>query len=400
MNKEDIAAQWVDISVLVPWNKNPRKNDHAVERVARSIERLGFGAPIIARKANNEVIAGHTRLKAAESLGMTRVPVRFLDISEKDAHLMALADNKLGEISDWEPIPLAEAMSEFAFTELELAGWDGREIEKLAEDVGDDILDDDDESPPPPIPESSSIVIGDVFQMGVHRLVCGDSTSPDVLRVATQDRLADMICTDPPYGIGYTSPWDNREPIENDARDDELEPFLSSSFSSLLSVSKKGAPWYVCAPPGAEGLVFGQLLIELGVMRQKLVWVKDTFVLGRSDYHYRHEDIYYGWTPGAAHVVPAGGDRTIDTVWEFPRPRVNKEHPTMKPVALIRRCIEYSSKPGDLVIEPFGGSGTALVACEETGRECAIVELSPLYCDVIIQRWEKMTGLKAEKVEL
>lgn len=396
----DAPAEWVDPADLVPWPGNPRRNDgKPVEAVAKSIERFGFGAPIVARKANREIIAGHTRWKAARHLGLTEVPVRFLDISEREAHLLALADNRQTELTPWDEPALAEALSDFGLEDAELAGWDSEALGALADVVADfGPLEpgpeeaDDAEVPEPPADPVTGL--GDVWALGEHRLVCGDSTDPGTLRIALEGREASMVFTDPPYGVSYVGKTADALEIENDG-EDGLPDLLRASFAAIVGVTKPGAPWYVCAPPGPLTLEFGNQLLAIGVLRQRLVWVKDAFVLGRSDYHYRHEDIYYGWTPGGPHRAPP--DRKQDSVWEIPRPRRNAEHPTMKPVELVRKALELSSDPGALVVEPFGGSGTTIIACEESGRRCGAIELSPAYCDVIVERWENLTGGKATR---
>lgn len=395
-------AEWVAPDDLNPWPGNPRRNDgKPTEAVAKSIERFGFGAPIVARRENREIIAGHTRWKAARHLGLTEVPVRFLDISEREAHLLALADNRQTELTPWDEPALAEALSDFGLEDAELAGWDSEALGALADVVADfgplDSLEEDGDAEIPEPPDDPVTNLGDAWTLGDHRLACGDSTDPDVLALALNGRRASMVFTDPPYGVSYVGKTADALEIENDG-EAGLPDLLRASFAALLKITEPGSPWYVCAPSGPLTLEFGQQLLEVGVLRQRLVWVKDAFVLGRSDYHYRHEDIYYGWTPGGPHR--ATPDRKQDSVWEFARPRRNAEHPTMKPVALVRHALEMSSDPGALVVEPFGGSGTTLIACEETSRRCAAVELSPSYCDVIVERWENLTGGKATRESL
>lgn len=208
--------------------------------------------------------------------------------------------------------------------------------------------------------------------------------------------MADAMWTDPPYGVSYVGKTKDALTIENDDRSsDSLEAFLRDVFALALIHTKAGGAWYVAAPAGPLHLAFASALHELGVWRQTLTWEKDQFVLGRSDYHYRHEPIFYGWKEGAAHTW--NGGRTQDSVLEVPRPRRSAEHPTMKPVALVQRCVENSTDAGALVVDPFGGSGTTLMACEAAGRTASLIELDPKYCDVIVARWEKATDQKAER---
>ena len=201
-----------------------------------------------------------------------------------------------------------------------------------------------------------------------------------------------MVWTDPPYGVAYRGKRTDRPSIENDALPlDQLTEFLRASLTATKEATVEGAPWYVASPPGPTSHVFGTVLTELEVWKHSLVWVKNTFVIGRGDYHYRHEMIFYGWTPGAARLHPVP-DRKQDTVWEFPKPSRNADHPTMKPVDLVARAIRNSSSRGDLVLDPFGGSGSTLIAAEETGRHARLIELDPRYVDVICRRWQEHTG--------
>jgi site-specific DNA-methyltransferase (adenine-specific) len=391
------AAEWVPVGELVPWVKNPRKNDAAVKAVADAIKRFGFGAPIIARRENGEVIAGHTRLKAALSLGLETVPVRYMDLDPVEAHLLALADNRLNEKAEWDLPALQDIMGEYGLADLDLAGWSSTDIEKM----GSDLLGRADDAPVEEVemvapPTDAVTRMGDVWSLGSHRLVCGDSTQREVWEALLGHERADCVWTDPPYGVAYVGKTKDALTIENDALDEDgLRALLDAAFDNAVAFTKPGAGWYVAVPPGPLHLTFAQALHERGVLRQTLIWVKDQFVMGRSDYHYRHEPILYGWSPGGKHHFV--DDRTLDSVLEFARPRQNKEHPTMKPIELVAYCVRNSSNRGDIVMEPFGGSGTTLLACEQTGRINRSIELSPVYCDVIVQRWEKLTGGKATR---
>lgn len=395
-NAREAAAEWVAIDSLVPWDKNPRNNDDAVKPVMDSIKRFGFAAPIIARTADREIIAGHTRWKAAKALGLKDVPVRFVDLDPADAHLLAIADNKLNEKADWNEAAVASILSEFSLDDAALAGFDSKELDRIASELLDQDAEpiEDDDVPPPPVEAVTKA--GDLYEMGEHRLLCGDSTvATDVARVM-DGRLADMVWTDPPYGVAYVGKTKDALTIENDALDEVgLREFLSSAFTNALTHCREGASWYVAAPAGPLHWTFADLLLKFGVYRAAIIWVKDAFVLGHSDYHYRHEPIFYGWKPGAAHYFI--DDRTQDSVWEIPRPKRSTDHPTMKPVELVARALRNSSKRGELVFEPFGGSGTTLIAAEHTGRVAAVIEKSPQYCDVIVRRWEDLTGKKATR---
>ena len=396
-NAREVAAEWVETMSLNPWAENPRNNDDAVKPVMESIKRFGFAAPIVARAADREIIAGHTRWRAAQALGLAKVPVRFVDLDPADAHLLALADNKLNEKAEWDDAAAARILSEFSLDDAALAGWDQKELDALANSILEDGDNPVEEDEPPPVPVEAVTKVGDLYALGPHRLLCGDSTvAADVARVM-DGRLADIVWTDPPYGVAYVGKTKDALTIENDALDENgLREFLSKAFTGALASCREGASWYVAAPPGPLHWTFADLLLKFGVYRAAIIWVKDAFVLGHSDYHYRHEPIFYGWKPGAAHYFV--DDRTQDSVWEIPRPKRSAEHPTMKPIELVARALRNSSRKGELVYEPFGGSGTTLIAAEQTGRVAAVIEKSPNYCDVIVKRWEELTGQKATLV--
>lgn len=389
---DEVAAVLVSLQDLMPWDKNPRINEAAVPGVAASIKRFGFASPIIARKENGEVIAGHTRLKAAQTLGIDRVPVRYMDLSEAEAHLLAVADNKLGEKAEWDDGAVAKILSEFSFDDAALAGFDSAELERL----GSDLLGPDKEPPSDDVPEPPDdpvTKLGDVWILGEHRLVCGDSTDAETVRLALGSRAPQLILTDPPYGVDYVGKTAEKKPVHNDDRAG-LEDLLRGALGNALNATDPGCVWYVCSPAGSNVATFMRVLVDMGVFRQMLIWVKQSLVLGHSDYHYRHEPIFYGWTPGAKHREPP--NRKQDTVWEFDRPTRSTEHPTMKPVPLFEKAILNSTGQGDLVFDPFCGSGTSVLAAEAHGRSCSGVEFSPAYCDVIVKRWEDYTGKKAK----
>lgn len=385
----DIVGEWVPVGDLVPWDQNPRDNDQSVDEVAGSIRRFGFAAPIIARRADSMVIAGHTRLKAAQRLGINKVPVRWMDLDPSEARMLALADNKLNERADWDDELLSGVLAQLQEdgADLEGLGWDDEEIDALIADAGPEVELPEDIEPaePPREPDSKP---GEVYELGPHRLVCGDSTDPKTWTALLGDEVLDMVWTDPPYGVSYVGGTKDAMTIENDdLTEEQLRVFLDSAFDRMLEASKPGAVWYVAAPAGPLFLVFASLLHARKIWRHTLVWLKDRFVMGRCDYHYRHEAVFYGWTPKGAHYFV--DDRTQDSVHEVPRPGVSKEHPTMKPVDLVARHIENSSKPGWLIGDAFGGSGTTLLAAARTGRIARLVELDPRFCDVIRDRWTR-----------
>jgi site-specific DNA-methyltransferase (adenine-specific) len=407
------AAEWVPLEDVRPWKDNPRKNEgEPVRKVKESIQRFGFGAPILARRANGEIIAGHTRWKAAKELGLERVPVRYLDLDPADAHLLALADNRLSEEAQWDDELLGGILADLRAqgAELALSGFDDKELVKLLAHPMDVEEDEDAVAEPPAEPRSK---LGEVYELGSHRLMCGDASLVDHWESLMGGVKADLIWTDPPYGVSYVGGRSrdprNRKHVENamtvanDAMTvEQLTAFLRDTLGLASTYVKPGGVWYVAAPPGPPSLAFGQVLTELEVWRQTLVWVKSAFVFGRSDYHYRHEYIFYGWSPGAAHH--ALESRTQDTIWEFDRNAHSHrtgqvEHPTMKPIGLVERALANSSNPGELVMDCFAGSGTTLIAADKLQRRACLMELDPGYCDVIRDRWakweEKLAGSKA-----
>lgn len=405
-------AMW-DLAKVTPYHRNPRHNDGAVEGVARSIEAFGFRQPIVVDEAG-VIIVGHTRLKAAQQLGLARVPVHVaLDLSPEQVAAYRLADNRTNEDATWDEELLAGemlALQELGF-DLSLTGFDA---EQIAELVGGGAVTPEaaDAAEVPPLPAVPITQPGDRILLGRHVLVCGDAKSPNDWRSLMDGTLADAVWTDPPYGVSYgkknarinasekRSGTGKAARIETAIEGDEftadgLREFLRETLGHTLSACRPGAAWYVSAPPGPLHFEFAGVLLDLEVWRHTLQWVKNGMVLGRSDYHYRHEPIFYGWKPGASHTWH--GDRSQTTVLEFDRPRSNDLHPTMKPVALIAYCLGNSVQPGDVVLDPFAGSGSTLIACETAGTAARCLEVSPAYCDVIVQRWEEATGEKAKR---
>jgi len=392
---------------LIDYARNPRKNDHAVDRVAAAIKEFGFRVPIVA-KSDGLVVDGHLRLKAARKLGLAEVPVVLADdLTDAQVKAFRISVNRMAELAEWDSELLALELGELGELgfDLELTGFSEDEANALTPEVLPEGKTDPDETPETPaVPRS---VLGDVWLCGKHRVMCGDSTSVDAVGALMAGAVADLVWTDPPYGVAYVGGVSHdpkyqkkREThgmkIENDAlNDDELTDFLRASLGAAFANCRDGAAWYVAAPPGVPFYCFATVLRDLGVWRHTLAWVKSSFVLGRSDYHYQHEPIFYGWKPGAAHTW--AGDRKQSSTLNFDRPSRNGEHPTMKPVELVEYCVGNSSNRGDVVLEPFGGSGTTLIACEKTGRIARLMELDPRYVDVIVKRWQDYTGKKATR---
>lgn len=378
---------------------NPRRGD--VDAVAASLQRFGQRKPIVAR-ADGTITAGNHTWQAAKQLGWDSIAVVRIDDDDATASAFALADNRTAELGSYDDALLLDLIQSIDDKDL-LAdtGWSDEAVADLLAQIGSDLPDlpPPDEAGEPPVEPLSKP--GDVWVLGGHRVVCGDATDVLAYDSLLGDDKADCVWTDPPYGVAIVggnhslSPEERKaaggKTIENDALSiSELEDFLRSALGAAIAACRPGSAWYVAAPDGQRGIAFSVVLTELSVWRHSLVWVKDSLVMGRSDYHYRHEPLYYGWTPGGPHDW--FGDRSQTTVIEIPRPRRNAEHPTMKPVELITRCLNNSAPRGGLVLDPFGGSGSTLLACEYTGRKGRLIELDPRYVDVICRRWQDFTG--------
>lgn len=393
------AAEWVPIERLLPWVKNPRKNDAAVDRVSASIRAYGFGAPLLARRENGEVIAGHTRLKAAMRMGLTEVPVRYLDLDETKAHALALADNRIGEVAEWDEEMLAQVLKDLdaSGARLDSLGFSEDELAEILAEAGGQHADGIDEGEvnetPPKDPVSET---GKVYRLGDHRLMCGDSTDVDVVRSVVGDEPVDLLFTDPPYGVSYQSHMaecgtaSRFEEIENDdLKPDELRAFLSAVFSAANKVMRAGAAVYVCHAnrlPGIYAAFEGALLDNDFTISAVIVWVKPAATMGWQDYRSQYEPILYGWKMGAARRKVE--DRTQTNVWDISRDAAAAYvHPTQKPVELPARAIRNSTAAGDIVLDLFGGSGSTLIAAAKTGRKARLVEKDAGYCDVIRRRW-------------
>lgn len=386
-----IKIVYKSVDELIPYVNNPRDNKNAVDAVASSIKNFGFKVPIVIDK-ENEIVTGHTRLLAAKKLGMDQVPVIVADdLSEAEVKAFRLADNKVSELADWD----------WSLLEVELENLEDLDLEFDMEEFGFDLISDNGEYTDviedefnDEIPEQRRTKSGNVWILGKHRLMCGNSLDPeDVNRLMQEDR-ADLLLTDPPYNIDYQGATEEKLTIQNDSMGDkEFREFLSNAFRCADNVMKPGASFYIWHAE-SEGYNFRGSLRDIGwQVRQCIIWNKSQMTLGRQDYQWKHEPCLYGWTEGGSHSWYS--DRKQTTVLNFDKPSRNGEHPTMKPVELFAYLIENSSKKGDAVLDLFGGSGTTLICCEQLDRRAYIMELDERYCDVIINRWEELTGEKA-----
>lgn len=388
-----------------PYENNPRKNDDAVKYVAESIRQFGFKVPIVIDK-EGVIVAGHTRYKASLKLGLEEVPCIIADdLTPEQVKAFRLADNKTAEKSEWDFDKLESELESIFNFDMSDFGFEF-DIEDDSEEVKDDEFDVDKELDNIQDP---TVKRGEVWKLGDHYLMCGDATSKEdvekLMSVFDKSDVggglhfiqANLLVTDPPYNVDYQGGTEDKLKIMNDKMDGKkFRQFLASAFDAAGNFLKPGAAFYIWYA-SREHINFEKALNDAGFgVRQQLIWVKNSLVLSRQDYNWKHEPCLYGWKDGASHQWYS--DRKQTTVLEYDKPSKNDMHPTMKPVDLIGNLISNSSKKGDVVLDIFGGSGTTLIACEQLERQCRMMELDPKYCDVIIKRWETLTGKKGVKV--
>ena len=387
------------VTSLIPYINNSRKHsDEQVAQIAASIKEFGWTNPILV-DGDNGLIAGHGRLLAARKLGMDKVPViELAHLSEIQKKALIIADNKLALNSDWDNELLTIELKNLIDQDFDvtLLGFDSTEIDALINVIdGTEGLTDEDAVPD--VPDEPITKPGDIYQLGKHRLMCGDSTSIDAVEKLMDGQLVDMWLTDPPYNVAYEGGTKEKLTIQNDDMgNDEFRQFLRDSYVAADAVMKAGAVFYIWHAD-SEGYNFRGACQDSGwKVRQCLIWKKSSLVMGRQDYHWQHEPCLYGWKEGAAHLWAT--DRKQTTILEFNKPSRNGQHPTMKPVELFEYQMLNNTKGGDIVLDSFGGSGTTLIAAEKHGRYARIMELDPKYCDVIVTRWEEFTGKKAQLI--
>jgi len=383
------------IDLLIPYAKNARVHDDAqIAQLAGSIKEFGFNNPILIDK-DNGIIAGHGRVMAARKLGLTEVPTILLDhLNETQRKAYILADNRIAINSTWDNEMLSLELSDIKDDiNLGMLGFNVDELDALLNptELTDGLTDED---AVPEVPIEPTTKLGDIYQLGNHRLMCGDSTSIDAVEKLMDGQLADQLVTDPPYNIAYEGGSKKREQIKNDEMaDEEFRQFLKDVYIAADAVMKAGAVFYIWHAD-TEGYNFRGAARDMGWrVRQTLIWNKDNSAFGRSDYHWKHEPCLYGWKEGSAHLWAT--DRKQTTVISCKRPSKSDLHPTMKPVELMEYQILNNTKGSDIVLDLFGGSGSTMIAAEKIGRHSRLMELDPKYCDVIIKRWEDFTGKKA-----
>jgi len=384
----------VPTASLVPYVRNARTHSPAqVDKIAASIREFGFLNPIIT-DGQSGIVAGHGRVMAAQKLGLDTLPtIDAAHLTEAQRRAYVLADNRTALDAGWDNDLLKIELQDLdaAGFDLTLTGFDLGEIAALTLDETEGLTDEDAVPDAPAVPVT---VLGDVWLLGRHRLMCGDSTSIDHMEVLTQGQLVDMWLTDPPYNVAYEGGTKEKLTIQNDSMsDDGFRQFLRDANSAADAVMKPGAVFYIWHAD-SEGYNFRGACHDVGwQVRQCLIWKKQTMVMGRQDYHWKHEPCLYGWKGGAGHLWAT--DRKQTTILEFDRPSRNAEHPTMKPVALFEYQMLNNTKGGDQVLDSFAGSGTTAIACETHGRFARMMELDPKYCDLIITRWQNFTGQTA-----
>ena len=414
----------IKITDLTPDPSNARMHDDKnLRAIEGSLREFGQRKPIVITQ-DNKVVAGNGTLTAAKLIGWTeidcvRVPA---DWTADQIKAYALADNRTAELADWNQEILQKQLLELTEVGIDIKDF-GFEVPEIPLT---DVVTFEDEVPD--LPEEPKTKLGDIWQLGNHRLVCGDATDNQVVANALANELADCVFTDPPYNVAYQGGTKDKLTIQNDDMGDEqFAQFLSGFYKASLVNTKEGGSIYVCYP--GEHISRGAFGVEMSkagwLVKQVLIWVKDSLVLSRQDYNWQHEAILYGWKPGAGHSW--FGPFTNTTILDNPleelskmkkedlidllikgfetstairekRPRRNDIHPTMKPINLVARLLKNSCVAGNKVLDPFAGSGSTLIACEQLGLKAGTVELDPKYCDVIIQRWENLTGKKAELV--
>ncbi len=385
------------IESLIAYARNPRKNDHAVEQMAGVIREFGFRIPIIAM-STGDVIDGHLRLKAAQHLGLETVPVLLADdLTPAQIKAFRLLANRSATWADWDDALLGLELAELqdAGFDLALTGFTEDEWDKLiAGDEGTEGLTDEDAVPE--VADDSVSQPGDVWLLGEHKLICGDATKAEDYQALLGEELADMTVTDPPYNVNYANTAKDKmrgtnRPILNDNMGDGFAGFLLLACQNILAVTKGAV--YIAMSSSELDTLQSAFRAAGGKWSTFVIWAKNTFTMGRADYQRQYEPILYGWKDGAQHYWC--GARDQGDVWQIKKPHKNDLHPTMKPVELMERAVRNSSKTRDIVLDPFGGSGTTLIACEKSGRRARLMELDPKYVDVVVRRWESFAGKQA-----
>ena len=378
-----------DINDLIPYIRNARTHSESqIAQIAASIKEFGFLSPILIAE-DNTILAGHGRLAAARKLGLTKVPcVKESHLTETQRRAYIIADNKLSLNAGWDEDILAIELSELqgADFDLDLLGFDESELVSIF--VDDKEVEDDDFDVEEELNKPCFSKAGDIWTLGRHRLICGDSTKEETYRILMEGKKANLVVTDPPYNVNYEG---SAGKIKNDNMNtDKFYNFLLDAFSNMEKVMADDASIYVFHAD-TEGLNFRKAFNDAGFyLSGCCIWKKPSLVLGRSPYQWQHEPCLYGWKKKGKHQWYSGRKET--TIWEFEKPKKNADHPTMKPIALLAYPISNSSMSNTLILDPFGGSGSTLIACEQTDRSCYTIELDEKFCDVIVKRYIEQVG--------
>jgi len=392
-----MIIEQVKIDKLIPYARNSRTHsENQVAQIAASIKEFGFTNPVLIDETGS-IIAGHGRVMAARKLSITDVPsIRLTHLTETQKKAYIIADNKLALNAGWDDEMLAVELTDLKDMgfDLDLTGFSTDEIEALLAPVGTDGLTDEDAVPE--VTDDAVTKPGDVWLLGEHKVICGDATKAEDYKALLGDELADMTVTDPPYNVNYANTAKDKmrgthRPILNDNMGADFSAFLLLACQNILAVTKGAV--YIAMSSSELDTLQAAFRAAGGKWSTFVIWAKNTFTMGRADYQRQYEPILYGWKDGAQHYWC--GARDQGDVWQIKKPHKNDLHPTMKPVELMERAVRNSSKTRDIVLDPFGGSGTTVIACEKSGRRARLMELDPKYVDVIIKRWQAFTGQTA-----
>ena len=384
-----------EISNIKPYENNPRKlSEQAIEKVAMSLKEYGFRQPIVVDK-NMVIVAGHTRYRASKKLGLKQVPISVIDnLSEEQINAYRIADNRTAEESEWDNELLKMEIKELEAKDfkLDLLGFNDEQLNNILFEEKQGLTDEDEV---PETPEEPISKLGDIWKLGNHRLMCGDSTKNEHFDKLMQNEKANVVYTDPPYNINYGNI--NHEKFKmRDIKNDSMDKFQYREFCTKFIENLKqrcDGIFYCWGAQGKYGRLLFTILDDYLHNSTTIMWYKDQFTLGRGKYHNQYEPCWFGWNKSGESFID---DRKLVNVWNHKRPKKSDLHPTMKPIELIEIGLTHSTKIDDIVLDCFLGSGSTLIACEKLKRICYGMELDPKYCDVIIKRWENFTGKKAE----
>ncbi len=384
-----------EISNIKPYENNPRKlSEQAIEKVAMSLKEYGFRQPIVVDK-DMVIVAGHTRFRASKKLGLKQVPISVIDnLSEEQINAYRIADNRTAEESEWDNELLKMEIKELEAKDfkLDLLGFNDEQLNNILFEEKQGLTDEDEV---PETPEEPISKLGDIWKLGNHRVMCGDSTKNEDFDKLMQNEKANVVYTDPPYNINYGNIKHEKFKMR-DIKNDSMDKFQYREFCTKFIENLKqrcDGIFYCWGAQGKDGRLLFTILDDYLHNSTTIMWYKDQFTLGRGKYHNQYEPCWFGWNKSGESFID---DRKLVNVWNHKRPKKSDLHPTMKPIELIEIGLTHSTKIDDIVLDCFLGSGSTLIACEKLNRLCYGIELDPKYCDVIIKRWENFTGKKAE----